>query len=343
MVDSSPVNGIDISMFQQCRNTYKDASVHSTSSLSGNVALQACKNFCENIEKLTIQGKHFNLSCMELCIYLNYINQYEENRNIYCMYFNYKIHELKENFNLNCDSVDECYNEMIKKVTNGSWKIPDVCKGYINGIDEKTFNVMKNLDELYKNLDYICNGDQTDDWCTKCNETYKKLLCISRNEKRINLSPVLQKFTIDFNSCNKCSSFDLNLEVIESNICEITERAANNMLSRVERTESEEIIDPTVLHLQNKDRAVPKTKEASIAIEVEKNIDTNRSTVIRLFATTVVITFAVLIMIFILYKYSYAKCNNNIYEKHERNSNILKYIDNCYIINLINKNIDIHI
>ncbi|GAW84610.1 variable surface protein [Plasmodium gonderi] len=148
--------------------------------------------------------------CEYLGVYLDYIKDKSANdKKRSCLYFFYKLKDLVNTYKGKCYTTKECYEKMRKKYVTvyGAQKnylavISDTCKDEvteINNIDDKTFHILKYLDDLHNKFENLkITKHKTDkDSCAfnkKCLDIYDKLSEINKKSQNEGLKSELEKF-----------------------------------------------------------------------------------------------------------------------------------------------------
>ncbi|GAW83967.1 variable surface protein [Plasmodium gonderi] len=147
------------------RNQSKENSTELMNSCS---AITATLGFSQNHES-------FVPNCKDLIIYLDYIQSKPplSDINARCKYFNYKLKQILNSQKYNKLGTKSAYTNMIT-ITNSinHKKVPDICKNYVDDLDDSTFEILEALDNLY---DYLKGQGNKCNFHSECYVKYMEL------------------------------------------------------------------------------------------------------------------------------------------------------------------------
>ncbi|GAW84405.1 variable surface protein, partial [Plasmodium gonderi] len=160
---SSDVNGNSCLHFNfkdilpKCRNEFISSVKNRPHGLHTDYS-RYCAKFYTRIS-CPSNGQNFNIACMDILYYLNYINNNKSkddtNPERSCKYFFYKIKDLFKKFPCMCNDPNSCYGVMKSfRFSNLSTEITSLfslCNDYYpNDLNEDIFRMLKELDILYE-------------------------------------------------------------------------------------------------------------------------------------------------------------------------------------------------
>ncbi|GAW84294.1 variable surface protein [Plasmodium gonderi] len=114
---------------------------------------QPCNDISAEFTPYAILNNVFSTSCIKLGLYLHELkNRKEDTRKPYCNFYIYELKREARNKSPNVNSFDDLH----KKLTDASSKtdvlIPDVCKEYVSIMNDDVYEIFKMFDELYDNF-----------------------------------------------------------------------------------------------------------------------------------------------------------------------------------------------
>ncbi|GAW83945.1 variable surface protein [Plasmodium gonderi] len=149
-------------IFPTCTSGYKWQIYQRFSDNMADHFTRLCSQFRNAVTNNNCNTEDFVQWCQVLIVYLNRIKNNESmfKPEVCCKYFYYKLKKLLLNrCNCTCKGIYECYEKMTQIVIkNLGTIIPDVCIKYPINIDENTFIIFGNLDELINRFnEFISN------------------------------------------------------------------------------------------------------------------------------------------------------------------------------------------
>ncbi|GAW84395.1 variable surface protein [Plasmodium gonderi] len=149
-------------IFPNCRNDFNNCWERRLRDLRQiyNQYSPVCRDYQNDIRAYHVGNQDFQTDCIALGLYLNFIDDKKKSsvEKLYleasCKYFFYKLKHLVHKHKGTCHNTVECYNEFIKKNEKKDVhriSVPQICLQYANNndIDEYTFKILGQLDNLY--------------------------------------------------------------------------------------------------------------------------------------------------------------------------------------------------
>ncbi|GAW84399.1 variable surface protein [Plasmodium gonderi] len=309
-------NDFDLTdIFPSCRNDFDNSwSKRSVGNLYNEYS-KVCVDYKNNIAARHVGGQDFQTDCIALGLYLNYINDKNNSgKEFYletsCKYFFYKLKHLVNKHNGNCNNTVECYKKFFKKNENEHVQrisVPQVCLKYANDYDihGDTLKIMEYLDEIYKWINRFNNNK----WERTTVNVQKFTPWIEKLENHLNkykgqLNAELEKIIQICESYRKIWRNDKVLAVHA--LYYLSEKWINERRMKINGTDTESngsnaLYAPALIR-PGTNGETKDTKEsisqALISTAVNGETDTGIS------VGMIFISFSILIIMFILYKYT---------------------------------------
>ncbi|GAW84140.1 variable surface protein [Plasmodium gonderi] len=286
------------------------------------------------------KGVSFTADCRKLVILLDnmshILNGNHHNKIYFCIYLNYKLHELVKNYNCIVRNPIDVYRYMTEaRRTWFSRTIPKTCVGYLVDLGDETFLNFRKLDQLYDNFYKFKYNKHSCSYAEYCSREYKNLLRTSSNEQNMDFHDLLyefiyhfEKYMIGVESCKDFSQWGQP----QSKTNRSAEGSTNTSAMKVTREMGGIKEIERVIEMDGTGKNILK-----IISERKKTLDKARLSPHTGTETTVssgmaVLFFSVLIIVFIMYKYtafgSYfnprmRKLKRKMKKKDKKNMNIM--------------------
>ncbi|GAW84462.1 variable surface protein [Plasmodium gonderi] len=308
---------IDFSnILRNCRNFYNSINWnHYMVSLRNNLS-SVCSDF-QNIA--CPRGCHisnFIKTCQVLGLYLysieKKINQ-SINEKEACIYFFYKLKNLMNSQNTNCKITSNCYMEMLKKNSRkpNRMDISNICMKFSsvhNDFDNYTYKIIKYMEELYDNFEilkrYNSNKSihEARNSASLCNTKYQELFSMLKIKKNTSFIDYLNNYKSEYDQIMiEITEYEnKSKKIIPPTIESVTqnqEQEQDQIKKKIPeyKTEYRNIITLDKVKAVIKAPLKERGKQQTLPI-------TNKSSDIS--AGMAVFTCTLLVLIFILYKYT---------------------------------------
>ncbi|GAW84512.1 variable surface protein [Plasmodium gonderi] len=289
-------------IFPTCTNGFSWISHHHNRNQESHKFTTLCSDFYKD-EGLENRSSDFSILCRVLGLYLKHIESkgYGINLKSCCELFYYKLEkELMHSFKLKCTDSLQCYEKMTKKksIRNFPTTISNICMKYYENVEEDTYKLLEHLFKIYYYIDLFKNRSQ-------CTTTEMRKF----QQKIIDLENY---------SCNNKSRLKAELEKI-INVCEgyiigwkdhHTAKHAAYLLTEknwigLRKMKLTELGDEILKKKRKKDvKTTEIMEQETIHSQLLMDNVTDDVTNTGLSNGTAFIGFSILIITFILYKYS---------------------------------------
>ncbi|GAW84191.1 variable surface protein [Plasmodium gonderi] len=314
-------------IFPTCADDYNSATTNGVSESLDERFTSMCKQIRDSIvpnELSESEKKLFDLGCLDILVYLDRIKNIiteqgdtETYVNLSCNYFFYKLKFLMNSCKLKCSTINTCYEEM-RKIMNGKPDYEhafDVCvnKDIYQGIlNENIFGMMTYIDFAFYSL-----------YLLKRKTEYSN---IQKATHLSNIKTLLSKFKRDGN--------------VSSSIIQMIQ------------LDYDRIIQETRTQLDNTDYQISQNMYGTKSVQVMGNelpemivIEEDNAISKEIITTLIVSIFAIMIIIFIGYKYRAhipflkQKAKNIMKMKNKQNENINSFatLEGIYNYSIDNK------
>ncbi|GAW84285.1 variable surface protein [Plasmodium gonderi] len=293
---------------------------------------------------------NFLLPCIYLGSYFYQIKLNDEkNKDASCKYFSYKLKEIMMSKNNNCTRVKDCYQKLIDAKRHDKIYVLPICKGIIIEITDEMYKIFNRLDVLYEifykrynNIQKNCfqrDREKYDPYmnylnsCTYMDDEAFLEMLIILNDRLIVVCPVLKKIEI-YKPITKLNISRPEDEIEVEREIQVEETTEIDETLIVEKTSPGEVRSLVEVqrrvNLENFEEVVSRQR-GEISEEVTGlSIDMN----------FIILPFSILIIVFILYKYtgwgsfiqSRLRKLKNIFIKNEKNKcrEVIDYFEKSY-------------
>ncbi|GAW83932.1 variable surface protein [Plasmodium gonderi] len=124
----------------------------------------------------------------------------------YCKYFNFILKDILTKFKFPCNGEKQCYQNIIRIEHKGK-KISNTCQDYVDDLDNDTFYILKNLDQLYSDFKALEEDPTNCSSSSKCYNKYRDLLSICQKGKSRNFCEELREFRQKYNDHMKTALY----------------------------------------------------------------------------------------------------------------------------------------
>ncbi|GAW84232.1 variable surface protein [Plasmodium gonderi] len=252
-------------IFPRCKTYYNSL----TYNMNGGRVQIALKGPCNDISAEFTPDKYVNnvfyVPCEKLGLYLHELkNMKEDTRKPYCNFYIYELKREARNKSPKVNSFDDLHKKLIDSYSKTGVRIPDVCKEYVSIMNDDVYEIFKMFDELYDHFKSLKHVRQN-------REQYVKL-CVQTYEKFSEIDKTNFNNIIDEELDRFKREFNSYLQ--KEPICRGDNASANCFLGNL----GINAITPEAL---SGDTASPMT-----------------------WTSTGILSFAIIIIIFIVYKYT---------------------------------------
>ncbi|GAW79034.1 variable surface protein [Plasmodium gonderi] len=266
-----------------------------------------CSDYNKRIEASNFTD--FHKSCHVLCFYLKHINDKKRDHSDFnaggsCKYFFYRLRDLMYKYGGSCKTTKSCYEQLrIKNLKTKRIDVPIICEKYVKDIEDishDTFNKMMDLDKLYGHLEVLksLSNASNNNTCQRakvsigiCDEVLEGL----KNDQNLSIREVLEEFKRDYDTHKKRFSGCYNRPkstATPKRTMEVTETQIT--VEALRETGAEKQVTAEAPHEIEEETQIGAEIQAQIGEERETGIGTGMF----------VSSFASLIIMFILYKYT---------------------------------------
>ncbi|GAW84565.1 variable surface protein [Plasmodium gonderi] len=303
------------SIFPECSNDYNFAKDMYRDILQRDGLSHVCAHFGKSVTIYQGNWSQYISPCIDLGHYLYHIKHKKDKNNIksYCIYFSYKLKEAVSYNNNNCKSIDECYQKFIAAKRNEKIDVLNICQGYIINIDDNTYKIFQYLDKLYETVYKRNNGKRWICWsqdirnyapymrhlesCSFKHDIYFQEMLNILNDRYIMLCPQLEKI-------------DLFKNIPSPTISGKEEKIDEQRKIEVEvTTQAEEKIPLKATNGIEETIQVDKKSQGEVGSPIQwtsaqHGTNTEGRITSSLSTGFIILPFIILIIVFILYKYT---------------------------------------
>ncbi|GAW84004.1 variable surface protein [Plasmodium gonderi] len=257
-------------------------------------------------------GSHFTVDCRRLSILLDnmklLLNRNHHNKIYFCIYFGYKMHELLKKYNCTIKSPTVAYDYMMKAYKyRFNTIIPKICKDYFVDLSHETYENFKKLDELYNRFYLFKNSNHSCSHAEYCSTEYKKLLRTISSEQNMDFHDLLYEFIYHYEKymqkLNVCKSTPQTLpplpEQDRSRVISTEPMTVNVIRDKISKIEVSGINEMEGTG-ENMLKMISERKKTLDKARLSPHTGTETT----LSSGMIVLFFSVLIILFILYKYT---------------------------------------
>ncbi|GAW84507.1 variable surface protein [Plasmodium gonderi] len=284
-------------IFPNCTDNFLWGIYEHRSSNSQQDFTKLCSRFKNNVTNSDYSTHNFVQYCQVLGLYLEHIFNKKSSLEpkSCCKLFYYKLKkDIMDNFTLNCTEANNCYMKMIEQTgVNISNEILGVCKDYFVHVDTDALKIMENLFEIYKDIN-LFNTNSSQRTTTKMHPFKSSI------EK-------LEKHPDKYKSQLK-TEFEKIIEICKGYKKNWTYAPISHAASLL----SDKWIDETRKKINGEDTGETRSNERHretlqtnvLEAEALMGTMTEGETHTGISIGTIFITFSILIIMFILYKYT---------------------------------------
>ncbi|GAW84606.1 variable surface protein [Plasmodium gonderi] len=285
------INGKDLdfnSIFPTCINGFNWAPHLHTGNQLFHKLTTLCSAFRLEVTSHTLSDHSFINNCNILSLYLDHITKRinDDNKEACCKYFYYKLKKyILNNRDCNCSGSKDCYEKLIEKIgINSEAQISDICWNHVINIDTDTFSTLEKLDNLYSTFNTFNNAALPNK-----SDIYKFIYALKDLEKSID------KYHDSF----KLSLQQANADYI-SFVKTLEEKGPQGKILLIYLKQDGYIngILKVVLGTNEKEESTEGNTNIGAIIDAYTDSGAGTGTGI------VILTFAILVTVYILYKYT---------------------------------------